>query len=268
MEFLFIRVTIALAFGLILSPIQGQVELKFVRNLPSRTGQFRVDPLGHTIFFERDAVYKMDTTGNLLFQQSLKAYGAITDLDVTSPMKYLVFFREQQAIGFFDNTFTPYQSRTRLSELGVSYATLVCYSMQFDRFWVYDQDNSKLILFNSDGKQSLETDNLQGLVGIVEPVQMLERNGNLYLVDEGRGVYIFDMFGVLIRFVEVQGIQWIQVNENNFFYIIGNQLGAYNFRTNSKFQITLPAQFDTTFQLIKNKIYLFSYRELQVHKLE
>lgn len=268
MEFLFIRITLALGLGLLMYPIHSQVELKFDRSLPARTTQFRVDPLGYPIFFEKDAVYKIDTTGTLLFQQSLKAYGDITDMDVISPMKYLVFFREQQAIGFFDNTFTPYQSRTRLTDLGVSYATLVCYSMQFDRFWVYDQDNSKLILFNSDGKQSLETENLQGLIGLVEPIQMLERNGNLYLVDEDRGVYIFDMFGALIRFVEVQGIKWIQVNENNFFFIIGNQLGGYNFRTKSKFQITLAAKFSAIFQVIKNKMYLLDNRELQLHNLE
>jgi hypothetical protein len=66
--------------------------------------------------------------------------------------------------------------------------------MQFDRIWVFDQDNSKLILFNSEGKRTLETENLYGMIGLKEPIQMLERFGNLYLVDEGRGVYIFEMF--------------------------------------------------------------------------
>jgi hypothetical protein len=227
-----------------------------------------VDPLGYMIYFEKDAVYKMDTTGTLMFQQSLKAYGDITDMDVISPMKYLLFFREQQSIGFFDNTFTPYQSRTRLSDLDVSYATLVCYSMQFDRFWVFDQDNSKLILFNSDGKRSLETENLNGIIGLEEPVQMLERFGRLYVVDDRRGIYIFDMFGSLINFVEIKDIQWIQVDANNFFYIADDHLCGYNFRTKSKFKVALQGESLPLFQYVKEKLYVLTKNILHVFKVQ
>lgn len=246
----------------------AQITLLADRTFEARTNQFRVDPLGYMIYFEKDAVYKMDTTGTLIFQQSLKAYGDITDMDVISPMKYLLFFREQQSIGFFDNTFTPYQSRTRLSDLDVSYATLVCYSMQFDRFWLFDQDNSKLILFNSDGKRSLETENLNGIIGLEEPVQMLERFGKLYLVDDGRGVYIFDMFGSLINFVEIKGIQWIQVDANNFFYIADEHLCGYNFRTKSKFKVALQGESLPLFQYVKEKLYVLTKKTLHVFKVQ
>jgi hypothetical protein len=234
----------------------------------AKTSNFRIDPLGYLIFFEKDAVYKMDTSGNVLFQQSLKSYGEITDMDVISPMKYLVFFREQQAIGFFDNTFTPYQTGTRLSDLQVSYATLVCYSMQFDRFWVFDQDNSKLILFNTDGKRSLETENLNGLIGLQDPIQMLERNGNLYIVDRDKGVYIFDMFGSLINFIPIKGIQWIQVDTDNFYFVLEKHLGVYNFRTKSSLKIPLVFHFQSLFQIVKGKFYLTTGKEIHQYFFE
>jgi hypothetical protein len=262
-----IRIIIVLAVFLNVLSAQTQINLQAERTFAARTNQFRVDPLGYMIYFEKDAVYKMDTTGTLMFQQSLKAYGDITDMDVISPMKYLLFFREQQSIGFFDNTFTPYQSRTRLSDLDVSYATLVCYSMQFDRFWVFDQDNSKLILFNSDGKRSLETENLNGIIGLEEPVQMLERFGRLYVVDQNRGVYMFDMFGSLVNFVEIQGIQWIQVDANNFFYIANRHLCGYNFKTKNKFKVPLEADSLPLFQFVKEKLYVVSQNMLRVFKL-
>lgn len=245
----------------------SQIELKLNRTYEAKTKQFRVDPLGYVIWFDHDAVYKMDTTGVQLFQQSLKAYGDITDMDVISPMKYLLFFREQQAIGFFDNTFTPYQQRTRLSNLDVSYATLLCYSMQFDRFWIFDQDNSKLIQFNSDGKKSIETENLNGLIGIQEPVQMLERFGNLYVVDSGRGVYIFDVFGALVNFIEIKGVEWIQVNENNIFYLEKGHFCGYNFKTKSKFSVALSFDGSPIFQMVKDKIYILKDQALQVFEM-
>ena len=248
--------------------MSSQINFKLERNLEAKTSNFRIDPLGYLIFFEKDAVYKMDTSKNLLFQQSLKSYGEITDMDVINPMKYLVFFREQQAIGFFDNTFTPYQTGTRLSDLQVSYATLVCYSMQFDRFWVFDQDNSKLILFNTDGKRSLETENLNGLIGLQDPIQMLERNGHLYIVDKDKGVFIFDMFGSLINFIPVKGIQWIQVDTDNFYYVLDKNLGVHNFRTKSSFKIPLILNFQSLFQIVKGKFYLTIGKEMHQYIFE
>lgn len=248
--------------------MSSQINFKLERNLEAKTSNFRIDPLGYLIFFEKDAVYKMDTSKNLLFQQSLKSYGEITDMDVINPMKYLVFFREQQAIGFFDNTFTPYQTGTRLSDLQVSYATLVCYSMQFDRFWVFDQDNSKLILFNTDGKRSLETENLNGLIGLQDPIQMLERNGHLYIVDKDKGVYIFDMFGSLINFIPVKGIQWIQVDTDNFYFVLDKNLGVHNFRTKSSFKIPLILNFQSLFQIVKGKFYLTIGKEMHQYIFE
>lgn len=260
------RIVIISLFLCVVFHAQSQLKLTLERTFPAKTAQFRVDPLGYTIWFSKDAVYKMDTTGTLMFQQSVKAFGEITDMDLVNPMKYLVFFREQQLIGFFDNTFTPYQSKTRLSDLNVSYATLVCYSMQFDRIWVFDQDNSKLILFNNEGKRTLETENLNGMIGLEEPVQMMERLGNLYVVDEDRGVYIFDMFGSLVNFVEVKGIKWIQVDANNFFYVEEGQFCGYNFKTRSLFRMDLKEAHHPQIQMIKQKIYLLNKNVLSVFR--
>lgn len=266
MGFMHNRIVLIVLFLSFTFSVQSQLNLILERTFPAKTAQFRVDPIGYTIWFAKDAVYKMDTTGNLMFQQSVKAFGEITDMDLVNPMKYLVFFREQQVIGFFDNTFTPYQTKTRLSDLNVSYATLVCYSMQFDRVWVFDQDNSKLILFNNDGKRTLETENLNGMIGLEEPVQMLERFGSLYLVDENRGVYIFDMFGSLVNFVEVKGIEWIQVDANNFFYTQEGQFCGYNFKTKSHFKMVLKEAQNPQIQMIKQKIYLLNKNVLNVFR--
>lgn len=262
------KLNIILFLQLLVVPLFAQMHLDLVQKSAAPTSQFRIDPLGYQIWFEKDAVYKMDTTGNQMFQQSVKAYGRITDMDVINPMKYLVFFREQQMIGFFDNTFSPYQQKTRLADLNVSYATLVCYSMQFDRFWVYDQDNSKLILFNSHGKRTAETENLNGLVNLQEPVQMLERNGMLYLVDEHRGVYIFDMFGSLINFVKVTNIEWIQVDENNFYYFLDEQFCMYNFKTNSFFKIEVTGNYESVFQLNKGKVFFLLEQFMWIFKMK
>lgn len=240
----------------------SQFSLVLSRKTPAKTKEFRIDPIGNVIWFENDLIYKYDTTGNLQFQQSLKSFGRITDIDVSNPMKFLVFFKEQQLIGFFDNTFTPYQQKTRLNDLGVSYATLVCYSLQFDRFWVYDQDNSKLWLFNSHGKLTLESENLSGLLGISEPVQMLEKNGNLYLVDRNRGVFVFDMFGSLEKQIELPGVQWIQVVEDGLFFITETEFGVHRTQFDETITAPIPFQGVKLFSFFKGQLIILHSKEL------
>jgi hypothetical protein len=152
-------------------------------------------------------------------------------LDLSNPMKIMCFFLEQQLITFLDNTLTPYQQTARLTDLDVSYGSLVCYATQSDRFWVYDLDNSKLIQFLDDGKKHLETSNLAGILAITDPIQLLERNGVVHLVDLHKGVFLFDMFGTFIEFVSLPGVEWIQADEFNVFWISEGKMNAWNRRT-------------------------------------
>jgi hypothetical protein len=108
---------------------------------------------------------------------------------------------------------------------------------------------------------------LKGIIGLEEPVQMLERNGNLFLVDANRGVYIFDMFGALVNFVEIIGVQWIQVDVNNLFYVSDGRLVGYNFKTKITFNSALAEPFNALFQYIKDKMYFLSPELLRVYKI-
>ena len=246
------------------SNAKAQFKLKEKTSFEKPRQQFRVDELGFYTFFDKDMLEKYDTSGVRLFRQSVKTYGKIDCIDVSNPMKPLVFFREQQVIAFLDNTLTPYQQTTKLSDLGISYGTLVCYSTQSDRFWVFDQDNSKLVLLLQDGRKHLESENLAGLLAIENPVQLIERNSLLYLVDEFKGVFIFDMFGTFVEFVDLPSIQWIQVDEHNIYYLADSILFSFNRRTRAVLQTKVDAVTDVQFQYSKKRFYFSVGKQILV----
>jgi len=223
---------------------------------------FRVDGLGYIVYFDRDQVVKYDTTGMLLFKQSIKSFGKINDVDLSNPMKIMCFFLEQQLIMFMDNTLTPYQQTARLTDLDVSYGSLICYATQSDRFWVYDLDNSKLILFVDEGKKHLETLNLAGMLDISDPVQLLERNGVIHLVDLHKGVFLFDMFGTFMEFVPMPGVEWVQVDEFTIYWITSEQMNAWNRRTKTSVSAQIKSVTSTFFQYSKRRFYALSGKQI------
>lgn len=258
---IFILLLMQTAFG------QTPFVLKKVDSVSLHAEVFTVDAIGYIYSSYNDIIEKRDTSMRLLFSQSTKMAGHITSIDVTNPLKPLLFFQGQQIISFTDNTLTPYRNFSYLADLGIYYATLVCYSEQFNRFWVYDQDNYKLIFFSNEGEKVRVVENLGGLIGVKDPCQLLEKNGVLYLVDENRGVYLFDMFGTFIDFIEIKGLTWIQADEYNIYYILNNELFSKNTKFGTYFSVKLPQDYDAIFRISKNFIYLKKQGQIDVFEI-
>ena len=258
-----VRSIIIIAY-LLPTAVWSQFSLRTIQEISLVRESFRVDELGYFTFFDHDMIEKYDTSNVLLFRQSLKSNGRIENIDVSNPMKPLVFFEAQQSILFLDNTLTPYQASQQLSSLGVSYGTEICYSNQPDRFWVYDQDNSRLLLFKNDGRKHLETENLMGLLDIQSPVQLLEKNNLLYLVDEFHGIFIFDMYGTFVDFIDLPEVQWIQAGENNLYFVKDKKLWSFNRKTAQFFSTDEVPVTSPYFQYSKNRFYLIQDKTIRI----
>lgn len=241
--------------------------LKKTDSIVLQADEFAVDAIGYVYSAYNDVVEKRDTSSKLLFRQSTKMTGHVSSIDVTNPLKPLLFFQSQQAILFTDNTLTPYRNLGYLPDLGVSYATLVCYSEQFNRFWIYDQDNSRLTFFSNEGEKVRVIENLSGLIELKKPCQLLEKNGILYMVDENRGVYLFDMFGTLVDFIEIEGLSWIQADEHNIYYLLNNEIYSKNIQFGTYFSVKLPRSYNSKFRISKNNIYLKSKEQIDVFEI-
>ena len=151
--------------------------------------------------------------------------------------------------------------------MDVSYATLVCYSEQYNRFWIYDQDNSRLTLFDPNGSVVRTVENLAGLIGIQNPCQLLEKNGTVYIVDENRGVYLFDMFGTMINFYEIPNLHWIQADEHNIYYVSDQKLHSKNIQFGSEYIAEEDISFETTFRISRDLLYFKKAGEIDIFKI-
>lgn len=178
-----------------------------------------VDPLGNIIYADKEVIYKLDTSFSVQFKQSIKEFGEITHIDASHAQKSLVFSEDQQQIFFLDNTLTLTTNGLDLADEGIGYATHVSYSNQPTRYWVYDYDNFKLWLFDDLKNKPSVIENLNGVLNGLHVDKLFEAENTLFIWDKSKGVFLFDVYGSLIKKYEIKGADAITYFDGSFYYL-------------------------------------------------
>jgi len=226
-----------------------------------------VDGLENIYLSNNGQINKYDSTGALMFTQSIKSFGRMTQLIPVNRMNLIHFSEEQQTLCFFETTLTNVDDCIDLSDENIENATLVCGSSQPDKVWVLDNLDSRLILLSIKSRaQQQELKNLRGVLDIEEITQILERGNRLFLLDPAKGVYMFDMYGTLLEFIPQESIQQLDANEQTLFTLSENKLQIYSIKTGESFYVKLPV--DGVLEFSFRNRYFFFRSATDVHKYE
>jgi len=205
------------------------------------TDVWAVDILGNTYVTKKEVIQKFDSTGNFKFSQSQKSMGRLSSIQSINTMKFVIFSEEQQMMCFLDNTLTPYETCVGFEDEGINNATNIATSSQPNKFWVYDQLNSRLhLLALSQRNQSQEIENLKGLLNSLQVSFMMEFDNLLYILDSNQGVFVFDMYGSLINFIKRSKCIGIQVDNNSYYLIENDYLVIINRENGAEIKIKCP----------------------------
>lgn len=214
-----------------------------------------VDPMSKVIYAKSDALIKLDSSFNIQFTQSVKEFGAVTKIDARHSLKTLIFSEDQQSIAFIDNTLTFQKGIKDLSLLEVSYATNVSYSGQTNRYWVFDDDNSKLLLVDESRRAPQVMENLQGTLGSLSLYQLMEMENVLLLFDRSLGIYLFDIYGSMIDFIETINAKSIHYEDGRLYYMTDDELVRINIKNRNVVRIPLPEKELVSFRVLSSYIF-------------
>jgi hypothetical protein len=213
-----------------------------------------VDPMGKVIFAQRDAITKLDSSFQIQFTQSVKGFGSISKIDARHSLKTLIFSEEQQSIAFMDNTLT-FKDAKDLSLIDVSFATHASYSAQTSRYWVFDGDNSKLVMHDDTRNKTQVMENLSGTLGFLNLDELFEIENILLLFDQAKGIYLFDIYGTLIDFFETKEAKAIHYADGNLFYATSTELVRINADHRVETRIKLPEITIKNFRVLGNYVF-------------
>lgn len=235
--------------------------------IKTRIDYFTVDNLGNIYVVKEDELLKYQPTGKFFARYSNLKLGNITTIDVTNPLKILLYYRDFQQIVFLDNQLSVNSEAVSLEKLGYEQTDLACAGAN-NSFWIYNKQNNELIRFNEQSKKIASTGNLkQVLQADIMPNFMLEHNGYLFLNSPSAGIYVFDIFGAFSKVISIKDLRQFQVAENLLYFKKDSSLCSYNhklFDEACKDLSHLGAMIDARFN--NNKVYL-SYRDSLVVKV-
>lgn len=229
---------------------------------------WNADGFGNLIVSEKDMLKKFDSTGVQKFVQSSKHLGAISSIDPSNPMKMLIFSEQQQLIGYIDNTLSKQQENIELDNFDLSYVTMVATSGQPDKFWIYDQDNSKILLISRNQLQRQRIENINGLLGCKEIVQLFEQENYLYLIDRQQGIYQFDTYGTLVFHWANVGIIWGQVEGDYAYLLKKGNLQILRLSNQEIVNVALPLEEVIRFKKIGNQFYFGTKDKISKYSLQ
>lgn len=228
-----------------------------------------INPLEELIVSSKGSLHKLDTSFQVMFTQSKKEFGYISKIDARHSLKTLLFSENQQMLVFVDNTLSFQEGRIDLAKLDVDYATLVCYSDQTNRFWVYDEQNSRLIRF--EGVKSVvkrsEISNLSSITLNSVPTSLIESQNQVLLFYKGSGVFVFDYYGSLLRKFDYPDVIHVYPTENHIYLLKKNELVKVDRRTGVEQTIPLPIHGVEDFRVFGNAIYFKDKSGLKKYSL-
>lgn len=196
---------------------KGSDTLQLLLDLPVKAFCALTDNLSNVYLITPDnAIEKYGPDGRLLTRYSNNRLGRATMLDVSNPLKVLVWYPDFRMAVFLD------RSLTLLGELNLISAgypeVRTIGASQDGNLWLYDEVNFRLVKITTDGEQRFESQSMNQLEPTLRSVSCLhEYNDRVYLADSTQGLFIFDVFAQFDRF-------WSPMHPVKEFQVVDDQV--------------------------------------------
>ena len=235
------------------------------KSISQKGTSITTDNLGNIYILLHDQLFKYDMSGSFLKSYSNKTLGNITSIDVSDPLKILVFYKDFSKIVFLDNTLSIKKDAISLADLGFDQAVRACTSYE-SGFWIFDQPSSKLIRFDNNLQQSNQSESLSQLTGKeIHPAHLTEQNNLVYLSDTANGVFVFDRYGTYFKTIPITGISSFQIQDDNLLYLKAKKIISYNMKSFSETSIDLPLTEPMAIRVMQNKLIILHNQGVNIY---
>jgi hypothetical protein len=232
---------------------------------------FTTDQTGSYYEIYSNQLIKVGKNGQRQFTYSNNILGEITSVDVSNPMKIIVFFKDFSKVVVLDNTLTEQGGVLDLNEVSLEETSLVCTSYN-NGVWYYNPIKFQLTRIEHISKSTNTSANISNILNKnIQPNFIVEYNNKVYLNDPINGVLVFDVYGTYLKTIPIYHLNTFQVKENYMLYVNkeGN-IETYDFFTLEQ-TVFKPIEYaNVKWVRIENKnIYIVnSKNELIIEKID
>lgn len=173
-------------------------------------------------------IKKLSPSGDsLAIYNQVRNFGQPFSIDVSNPMKILLFYKNFSSIVVLDR-FLSVRATIDLRKQNILQPTAVGLSYD-NNIWIFDEYDSKLKRIDEQGNLLSETSDLRIAINqSISPQRILNDNKTVYLADTANGIFVFDNYGTFRRKVPVTKWQSLEVFQNHIVSIQNGSISIYD----------------------------------------
>jgi hypothetical protein len=199
-----------------------------IYDLNANIKETNIDKVGNTYILDNsNRITKYNSLLKPQYSYADNTLGAITTLDVSDPLKILIYNDDYGILIKLDNTLAEL-SRLNLYELDYQSVSVVATALDGNT-WLYDEGKYQLKKINDQGTELLSSISMvdQGLQNM-QPTFIQEKAGKLIMQDPKKGIFLFDNLGQFIQTFPFLVKSDVQFDGTNIIYMDQNEIVIYN----------------------------------------
>jgi len=264
---------IILSLFFVMGPAHAQTDtsFKWIKTIKGDIVAFTVDNLDNIyLLSSTNQVKKLNANGDsVAVFNDVKKFGQATLIDVSNPLKLLLYYRDFATIVVLDR-FLTVRNIIDLRKHNILQVRAIGQSYD-NKIWVYDEVENKLKKIDEEGKLLQETNDFRQLFDPAPlPQRIFDEDKFVYLYDSSLAVYAFDYYGALKNKILISHWQNFKVTGKYIFGSGGNTLHRYDIKTLRQEDWKMPDEiahaisfnFTSTrlYALRKDRIDIFNFR--------
>lgn len=254
----------------VVSFAQSDSSFSFLKTIKGNFSYFNVDNLDNIYLLNNNQLRKITAAGDsVAVFNDVKKYGNPDYIDVTNPLKSLLYYKNYATIITLDRLLTV-RNNINLRKSNIFYVNNIALSYD-NNIWIFDEEDFKLKKINEEGKIIFSSIDWRMLFDTVPaPVKIIDRNNLVYLYDPGKGFYIFDYYGTLMNRLAFLNWTNVEVTGNTMYGFSQDNLFSYELRSLQLKEYKLPAFFGkfTSIKAMNGKVYLLNEKGIDIYQIK
>ena len=240
------------------------------RFIPGKFSMIDVDMLNNLyLVTATNQLKKINPNGDsLAVFNDVKRYGNPTLIDVTNPLKVLLYYKNFSTVVILDRLLSQRNS-INFREQNI-FSVKAIGSSYDNNIWLFDEQDLKLKKIDEAGKLLSETTDWRLLMDEVPaPEKIIDADNFVYLYDPAKGFYIFGYYGTLKNNLPFLHWENISVSKNGLAGFLGKEYYSYQLQSMALKTYTLPAFFKdySSIRAMNGKIYLLKKEGVEIYSV-
>jgi len=242
---------------------QDSIKFKYITSFEIESNNFITDEYGSIYVINNNELKKYNSEGLFLNSFSTANNYNITSIDVSNPIKIIIFTQENCNVIFLNQTLNIIKTII-LYDYNIYSPQLVCNSFR-DGFYVYDNTDYSLLFISNNKSEQIKIDFFDNNF---EPTYIQEYKNKLYLNYQDTGIIVLDNYFFEENFIPIKKNKKFQIKEQkiSFFDVENSKLIIYNLKIKKNYNINLPIQNANYARIEQDLIFILKKKQIFVYQ--